>query len=612
MHQEESYELRAARLLQTVAGSALPPEWDWRRRLLHHSIARLGLGVRTGEVIGHIARVTADPGDNDLMFLRHPLADLSLRFAGLLPGELLGAIRAFLCDGHEYHMLCGTENHKLMNAVSGYLAAEAWPEWEAAAQVMERCRAYLDAYFNRVTRYGQGEFDSTTYGVLYLNSLASLFDLARDPVMRRKAGMMLDWYLINTAGEWLNGHMTGAVSREYGATDGPELPGGSLVSGWLYFGGRVPNLLVGEPHYSVINALSGYRLPEPIAATARHRGKSYLHLESHDLARSGDPTHDNNETVPTGGPDSGLVGYGYISRAGVRKTTYMSLGYALGSMTDGQEADIVWSGQLRRWSLRWDSPDASSVMFVTHPFPDFDPDKDAYRAKWRGSSPYEQVLQSGPTLLAVYRIPAGSSYKFGPRKPFPSDKDPYIEGFISQSAVRCKLESGDWLFCHGGTVLFGLRFAKPYEWVLETTRSDTFPVHGRVRSNGLHNAVIVETKEARVADTDPDGQLRELEGFAALVAERTEAFFGGMADNSGTGSGSGEKPKVRYRSLAGELLELEYNGPRTVNGQAVDEARWPLIHNPWVHSEVGAGSLTVDTGNWKLVYDFNEWTVRQE
>lgn len=605
----ETYDERAAYLLRMIAESPLPPEWDRRRRLLHHSIARLGLGVRCGEAFTHMAGVLADPGREDVMFLRHPLADSAYRFAGVLPPGLMEALRGFLCeDGALFELDSGTENHRLMNAVSGYLAARRWPDWAEASAVAQSCAAYLEVYFNRTVRYGQGEFDSPTYSVLYLNTMATLYDFAPEPLLKRQAGMMLDWYLLNMAGEWLNGHMGGAHSREYGAVNGPEHPSGGQVAGWLYFGGRLPNLYVGEPHYAAINALSAYRLPEAIAATARKRESPYVHRESHDLTDSEGNTHDSNGTVtvPGGGP-GGLKGYGYISRAGVRKYTYVHPRYVLGSMTDGKEGHIVWSGQLRRWSLKWDSPDPCGVMFATHPFPDYNPDTDRYRAAWQGSSPYEQVLQHGGALVGVYRIPSGAQYKFAPRRPFPSDKDPYLEAFIPRTSVRFLAESGGWLFGHAGAVLFGLRFGKRYRWVPDEMPTRGHPVQGRVRSEGLRNALVVETRGACVPDSDPDGQREELEAFARLVADRTEATFLFL---EGGEDGADRAPAVRYRSLSGDVLQLEYDGPRLVNGLEPDEAGWPLIGNPWVHSAAGSGLLTVDTGRWRRVYDYRSWTFR--
>jgi hypothetical protein len=599
----DTFESRSRHLVAAIAHSPLPPEWDWRRRLLHQSLARFGQGIRLEEAASHIARVVHDPGSNDLMFLRHPLADLYLRFRELLPVSLQEDIRVMMCDPEAYRLHGGTENHKLMHAVSGYLASLCWKDWEASARVQKQCGDYLDDYFDRVVRYGQGEFDSSTYSVLYLNTLASLYDFAEEPLMKRKASMMLDWYLLNTAGEWLNGHFAGAQSRDYGSTNGPELPGGGQVGAWLYLGGAVPGLLAGEPHYAVINALSGYRFPEELVQLADMRDEPFLHLESHDLADASSPTHDANSTNPVSGSEGLLQGYGYITRSGVRKTTYRNGRYALGSMTDGKEGDILWSGQLRRWSLKWDSPEPNPVMFVTHPFPDFSPETDRYRAKWQGSSPYEQVLQHKGTLLAVYRIPAGGSYKFAPRMPFPSDLDPYVEGFISSSAVKHQLEKDGWLFCHGGAVMFALRFAKPYEWVYEETRSTDHIIHGRLRSTGLHNGLIVETSPAAAPDTEPCAQQSELQAFACRVITGTECRMEGME------VGREEYPGITYRSLHGELLHIRYDHSRFVNGQEIDEGNWPLISCPGVYSAVGSGLLTVESGSWRRTYDFRSWTV---
>ena len=89
--------------------------------------------------------------------------------------------------------------------------------------------------------------------------------------MRRKAAMMLDWFLVKLAGEWLDGLLVGAHSRDYNPTAGSDDATGGRVVGWLYFGGQMPDLQRGEPHCAVIHALSGYRVPEVIAHMAQDR-----------------------------------------------------------------------------------------------------------------------------------------------------------------------------------------------------------------------------------------------------------------------------------------------------------------------------------------------------
>jgi len=273
---------------------------------------------------------------------------------------------------------------------------------------------------------------------------------------------MMHWFLANMAGEWLNGRLAGAHSRDYAPTE-PERATGGLTVGWLYFGGRRPDLATGEPHYAVINALSSYRPPAVLIQIAQDRTIAYEHRETHDLTCVGQPTHDGNETRRI---NERIQGFGYISRSGVRKYTYMTPTFALGSLVDGKQGDVIWAGQMRRWSLVWDSDRPSSTLFFTHPFPDFNHPDDPYREQWRGSSPYEQVLQHKGALVAVYSVPCGEMYKYAPRAPVPSDRDPYIEGFFPQEAILLLEEhTSGWLFCHGDAVLIAIRPLRPYRWL---------------------------------------------------------------------------------------------------------------------------------------------------
>ncbi|MCJ7548127.1 MAG: hypothetical protein MUQ30_00405, partial [Anaerolineae bacterium] len=162
-------------------------------------------------------------------------------------------------------------SHRLMIAIAGYLVAQTWPEWPQADETFACMDGYLNDFFDRVVCSGLGEFDSPTHSALYLTTLATLFDFALDPRMRRKAAMMLDWFLVKLAGEWPSGPLAGANSHDYYLAAGRDDATGGRVVGWLYFGGQMPDLQRGEPHYAVIHALSGYRVPEVIAHMAQDR-----------------------------------------------------------------------------------------------------------------------------------------------------------------------------------------------------------------------------------------------------------------------------------------------------------------------------------------------------
>lgn len=601
---EDDFLGRGQRLMREALKNGIP-EWDASRRKVFNAIARLGLGIEKDEALRQIGEACSDPGGESL-FVRHGSIDCFLRFRSLFDGELTSKVRRSLGNGEFFRMEGGTENHKIMNAAAGLLTAETWPDWAEAAEVKNRCAAYLDAYFNRIVRYGQGEFDSTTYSVFYLTSLCSLYDFAQEPALRNKAGMMLDWYLANTAGDWLNGVFTGAHSRDYhpAVTTGAA-PAGT-ASAWLYFGGRTPDFRIGEPHYSAICALSVYRVPAVIRFAAEERREAFEHRETHDVAPADYPSHDRQETRAAYGSGGALKGYGYISRTGVRKYTYVTPGYALGSMTDGKLGDVVWSGQLRRWSLDWDSDAPDATLFFSHPFPDFGYPEENYAAKWLGSSPYEQVVQHKDALLALYRIPPGTTYQYGPRKPFPSDRDPYVDGFFPAGAIRLLEEDGEgWIFAHGGSVLIAVKVAKPYVWVREG--EDASPL--RLRSGGLTNAVAVQTACPMDYRLPEDGEAAEEERLVRELGRFRKAVRASAALEAEL---DGEHPHAAFRSLSGDSIRMEFNGGRTVNGESIPYGDWPLVGNPFLHSTVGSGILEAAGGGMRVRWDYNAWTRTEE
>ncbi len=591
---EEQFRRRAQLLLDKLPELAVP-DWDRSRRHVFLAIGRLGAGKDKDWALESLAQVCKDPG-GESMFVRHGLADCLYRFGGLMDASLTGAIKAYLTAKDHYRMEGGTENHKIMHAAAGILAAQRWPEWELAAEIRERCVSYLEHYFSRVVRYGQGEFDSTTYSVFYLTALASLYDFAEDPKLAKQAGMMMDWYLANTAGDWQNGRFTGAHSRDYHPTNEEGAAEGGIASSWLYFGGRTPDLSLGEPHYSSILALSGYRVPDALVAAAREREESFLHRETHDMAAREDRAHDGHQTHQV--ESAGAKGYGYISRRGVRKLSWVTPGYTLGSMWDGRQGDIVWSGQMRRWSLMWDGEANRSAFFFTHPFPDFGHETEDYVGKWLGSSPYEQALQHKGALVALYNIPSGESYQYGPRQPFPSDRDPYIDGFLDPSALLFSEEKDGWLFAHGGTAMFAFKTLKPWSWIEAAGEK-------RLRSPGLRNALLVITAEPDsfirepVSDSESAHAHLELARFRKQVLEETDIQADLGAD----------RPEVAFTVPGGDRLFIQYDGARLVNGEQVDYEGWPLLDNRHLHSELGSGMMECKPGFGGIRWDYNAWEI---
>ena len=323
------------------------------------------MGCEVERAFQDIAEINRDPG-NSWMFLWHSTSDAWCRFSRIYPPELRTLVKQRMVS-HDYRVKDGhTENHRMMIATAGYLTAQSFPEWEASAEVFERSERYILGFLDRVRRFGQGEFSASTYGVLYLNTLGSLAELALDPQMRGTAVEMLDWFLSSMAGLWLDSRLIGGHSRDAHPAFGKESPGAAEVALWLFLGGGEFNPHANEPHYSVINAVGAYRPLHLISKMAIDRRNAYEQLESHDLTDPAAPTHDHNITRSVTQGGRLLKGNGYISRGGVRKYTYVSTSYALGCFYDGRQEDVIWTGQARRWSLDFVTPGPQGKCFF-HP-----------------------------------------------------------------------------------------------------------------------------------------------------------------------------------------------------------------------------------------------------
>ncbi|TVQ25989.1 MAG: hypothetical protein EA383_06770 [Spirochaetaceae bacterium] len=584
-----TFSKRKEHLLTRMANASRPP-FDEGRRLMHHALARLTTGIRLQEALEDIKAITTNPKDN--MFFLHVCIDAYFRFVDLHFSDELRELVTNRMTSESYPLEDGTENHKLMYAVAGYLTAQAWPDAPAAGTLRSTCRDYVERFLARITRFGQGEFDSSTYAVLYLNTLVTLHDFSNDTSMVHTAKQALDWFLCNAAFEYVNGQFVGAHSRDYLATSGRERQGGSCIVYWLYFGGPIPRFDLEEPHYSVICALSSYAPPEFLQNALAVRTFPYVHRESHDLTCIDGEVHDEHKSRETHLISHKPVphrGFGYISKAGIRKYTYVDHGFALGCLYDGKEGDIVWSGQMRRWSLDLLYGDGATLFF-THPFPDSPGDPLTCRRRWHGSSPHEQVLQYGSTLVAVYSIPRNYRYPVGPRGPIASDTHVLIDGHIPVDRLDDLLEHpSGWVFCRIGTVLVAIRTVRPYEWQTLDSEHARMP---RIVSHGTTNGVIIEVSTA--LEMEMENNESALQHFVDQITTQSSLRTSDMDTRY---------PSMQYTSPRGIALEIAYDGERRVNDVPVNYNEWPLLENPWMYSGLGSASLFLKSTEETVHFD---------
>jgi hypothetical protein len=508
------------------------------------------------------------------MFWMYPVTAIAYLDQGQLSDSARRALRRSFLTYMPYRG--DTENHWLLYYSSMYLMAQLWPDqtgdqWfngKSSTENFREAAGWIESWVRLTTTRGQGEYDSPHYMGLYFLSMSYLAEWAKDPAMKKRAAMMLDYLIADYAAESLDGIYAGAHSRVY---DRPVIEKWNNVSsdfGWVLFGQGY----AAEPpaNYLLYYLLaSAYEPPEILKHIATDRDRPYTHFErkrTRNRWRFYDELH---------GP--------------VYKTTYIRREYAVSSDQGGTLQPI----QEHSWDVTWYVPDPRGVhntLFTLHPYSSlhelqtyftFPPDqsvaevvssKKSYDSpdKLVGGSPYEQIFQDQDSVIVLYDIP-------------PASRFPHINGFFSKDLAELHEDPSGWIFARGGDALIACRPLQPYTWK---------PIEGggkRLFSPYLKNGMVVQVA-AR-------SEFRDMEAFRrAILALGLEAKVEPI-------------PYVRFHSLRGKTLTFTFGQTPQVNGVAVDYAQWPLFGGPFVEAAVDSQQLTLKYGEMRRTLNFRTLTV---
>ncbi|MBD3274554.1 MAG: hypothetical protein GF372_04550 [Candidatus Marinimicrobia bacterium] len=454
-----------------------------------------------------------------------------------------------------------SENHKLMYACAAYLAGQEWPddypkEWYQAGY------DYLMDWFDEVTDIGFWEQDSPTYLIHQMGPILSVADHAPEgSEMKKRATMVMDWYLASIAGEYLKGFWITATARDYDPVFGVYRSAESSTPIWLYFNDN-PNPPYPHVHQkfrhwkaAVHFAVADYRAPGILTRIATERDEPFIHKE-----------------------------YMYRNPMNPREYSYITSEYGIASIM--HRSDRI-PPDMTRWKVQW-VPETyesePSAFFMKHPKPD-----EEDWEQWRGASEAEEVLQHEQTLLAVYNIQ--------------EDWAPFIDGPVRQE-VMTGLDSQDgWYFFHTGSALIATKAVNGLTLTDEVRMGDI--VHGTeiemnvLRSDGRKNGLVVET--AGVAEYPATSAEDALQHFKEDILEKTHLDASGI---------DAENPGLVFVNLAGDTLDIQFGTYRRVNGRDIDFTDWPMLENPWMQQELREGILELKHDGEGRVYNFNNWTVK--
>jgi hypothetical protein len=516
--------------------------------------------------------LAAPSGD---MFWMFPVTAI----AYLDQGQLTPAARQALRNAWKTYMPYrgDTENHFLLYYTCLYLMSQMWADqtgdsWytgNSSAQNMEEARQWIESWVRLTTTRGQGEYDSPHYMGVYLLPMSYLAAWAKDPAMKKRAAMMLDYLIADYAPENLDGLYVGAHARVYESQLVEPSNGVSADFGWLWFGVGHPEAV--PANYVLYYLLaSAYEPPEILKLIATDRSQPYTHLErkrTRNRWRFHDELH---------GP--------------VYKTTYVRREYAVGSDQGG----VLQPIQQHSWDVTWSMPDARGVQntfFTMHPYSSvqelqtyfvFNPDgaaesvaksKKTYDSpdKLLGGSPFESIVQDQDTVIALYNIAAETRF-------------PHVNGFFSKDLSDVTEDKSGWIFMRGGASTYiACRPMQPYSWK---------PIEGggrRLFSPYLKNGFVVQVAAA--------SEFPDLASFGkAILALPLEFRLDPV-------------PTIRFRSLRGTIIEFAYGTTPRLNGRPVDYEHWPLFGGPFVESEVDSQKLIIKHGLLRRTLDFKNLTV---
>jgi hypothetical protein len=483
-----------------------------------------------------------------------------------------------------------TENHWAMYYTSLYLMselypnepAETWYSGKSSEENIAEARSYLIHWMDLTTTVGQSEFNPTHYIGEYAIPMLFLSTWAKDPEMKQRGHMMLDWLFAELAANTLNGVIRGPNSR---TDEGSVIERWNALASyfsWLLFGNTPP--VTGYGGWGVYFAplAKNYELPEVIYRIATDRSADYVQLSR---ARTRRFWRYSDELSPP-----------------VYKINYLRRDYAVGS-TQGILNDAI---QGHAWDVTWAEPDprgkhntlfslhphssarAMQSQFATYPEPmikavTFEA-KPSYDSpdKIVGTSSYERVFQDFDTVVALYDIPAGTRF-------------PHINGFFSKDLVNLTEDKSGWIFAQGGRAYLAYRPLAGYHWIKYLHRNGGWAkelqdLGGQLlTSPHLKNGTIVQAASASEFKSFADFQ-------AAIRALPLEFSLEPV-------------PAVKLTTLRGKQVAFTYGQPPAVNGVPVDYSKWKLFEGPYLNAEVGGRKLTITHGALQRVLDFNTLSI---
>ncbi len=570
-----------------------------------HRIGRTGFWAAEGRFLNddlangsnymYAALGDADSEGTDAGFSMWPAMDCFLRWntlTSVFTPAVTNLFKTQLTTNGTNYSSGATSNQRMMFSTARYLAGCVWgatafpsgSQYQADYGTGDPTgKAYVSNTIVNIPRYGFLEHDSLIYVQFTLGPIFTLAQYAPDADLRNKARMAFDWAVAANAGYYFYDNWAIASDRTepYWVQNDPSE---TTMMSYLFFGGPTPVSYL-ESYPSALYCMTGFPgvLPE-VTMAATNRSQAYTHYATAMRNTGSNNVVYNNAYFKT---SYIAPGYSLYSQAecGVATNTDGSF-----SITNYGTVSLSDPHQMQRWGVVWNAPKDQTKFWVTNP----------YNPVYYGSSPnlyigttsFEDTVQLGGTLAAVYNIPTDATKADWNHSGVPMANYQLLEGQIptNYSAVIDNAATSGRLFLHYTNVLIALYISTNFTWLADTNLTNYFQVPANIAG------LAVET-----ASTNEYAQ--------PTASARLSAFANDVLSHSSVNTNflSGANPTMIYSDRHSNLLQVTFGQGSWTNGQRVDYQQWPTISNPWMY-QPQAGNLFIFGTNRTIIYNFNTWT----
>ncbi len=625
-------------------------------------------GITAADYANSFSRMDnfVDTSDFDLTYIMN----LWYGYRDLLPADLNAAIESHMRSFKYWYtdpQPTGTvdqryywsENHRLLFHADEYLAGQAFPDatfgsdGNTGAWHKERARGFIDKWLTEKANYGFTEWHSDVYYQKTFDALITVVEWVDDPMLARRASMVLDLLLFDMALNLQKGNFGATHGRSYMkdksvATDQDVFNMNKL----LFDDTSLPYNSTSDPGAALLARAHKYHVPAviPRVGQSKHTSVDQEHMgipldaaAPVDHSQTGLLGHSFTDpaevefwwekgaqtawqivpltldTLDATGlwesdfykpfkPIADLTGGDRVVAQNLSQSLEPMLGFALLTAVDTytyrsnsvmlSTAQSYRPGRVgEQTQVSQATLDESAIVFTTHPKNEPQsgtqwPDSDGY---WTGTGSLPRAAQHGALSVSLY---APTFANPGPPLTAFRYLD-YTHAYFPQEKFDEVTQSGNWTFGRKGDGYVALYSWRPVHW--RTYSDPAIFTHGLtqpfdlVADGGADNAWFTQVGDAT--------KFGSFAAFRTAVLAHTPAVTPRPANGDLPGGFD-----VAYDSPTEGRVTFGTTGDLAVNGAAVPLDTGKRYDNPWALADFGAQQITIADKAGALKLDFAKVT----